>query len=91
MNQQEIVEKQRQYLWPNHSLYYSEPVPLDHGDGLYVWDVEGNRYLDFFAGILTTIVGHNFFDNGWVATIPQEKLPWTSPSRETKCSTREDT
>jgi alanine-glyoxylate transaminase/(R)-3-amino-2-methylpropionate-pyruvate transaminase len=59
MNRQEIIEKQGQHLWPNHLLYYNEPLPLDHGDGLYVWDVEGNRYLDFFAGILTTIVGHN--------------------------------
>jgi 4-aminobutyrate aminotransferase len=59
MNKQEILEKQRKYLWPNHILYYTEPMPLDHGEGLYVWDVEGNRYLDFFGGILTTSVGHN--------------------------------
>jgi 4-aminobutyrate aminotransferase len=59
VNKQEILEKQQQYLWPNHSLYYTEPLPLSHGEGLYVWDVEENRYLDFFAGILTTSVGHN--------------------------------
>ena len=56
---QAILDKQRQYLWPNHILYYTEPLPLDHGEGLYVWDVEGRRYLDFFGGILTTSVGHN--------------------------------
>ena len=59
MNTQEILDKQRRYLWPNQLLYYDEPLPLDHGDGLYVWDVEGNKYLDFFGGILTTSVGHN--------------------------------
>jgi alanine-glyoxylate transaminase/(R)-3-amino-2-methylpropionate-pyruvate transaminase len=59
MNKQEILDKQKKYLWPNHLLYYTEPMPLDHGDGLYVWDVDGNKYLDFFAGILTTSVGHN--------------------------------
>jgi len=59
MNTQEILEKQKKYLWPNHLLYYTEPMPLDHGDGMYVWDVDGNKYLDFFAGILTTSVGHN--------------------------------
>jgi 4-aminobutyrate aminotransferase len=59
MDKQEILEKQKKYLWPNHLLYYTEPMPLDHGDGMYVWDVEGNKYLDFFAGILTTSVGHN--------------------------------
>lgn len=59
MKTQEILEKQRKYLWPNHLLYYTEPLPLDRGDGMYVWDVEGNRYLDFFGGILTISVGHS--------------------------------
>jgi 4-aminobutyrate aminotransferase len=59
MNSHEILDRQKKYLWPNHILYYTEPMPLDHGDGLYVWDVDGNKYLDFFAGILTTSVGHN--------------------------------
>jgi len=59
MNTQQILEKQQKYLWPNHLLYYQEPLPLDHGEGMYVWDVEGKKYLDFFAGILATSVGHN--------------------------------
>lgn len=58
MDKATILAKQRQYLWPNHLLYYTEPLPLERGDGLYVWDVEGKKYLDFFAGILTTSVGH---------------------------------
>ena len=59
MDKRTILEKQKQYLWPNHIVYYTEPLALDHGEGLYVWDVEGKRYLDFFGGILTTSVGHN--------------------------------
>ena len=59
MNKQAILDKQKQYLWPNHLLYYTEPLPLDRGEGMYVWDVDGKRYLDFFAGILVTSVGHN--------------------------------
>ena len=59
MNKDEILAKQEEYLWPNHLLYYTDPLPLDHGDGLYVWDVDGTKYLDFFAGILTNSVGHN--------------------------------
>lgn len=55
----EILEKQQKYLWPNHLLYYTEPLPLERGEGMYVWDVEGKKYLDFFGGILTTSVGHN--------------------------------
>ena len=57
--EREILQKQKKYLFPNHILYYTDPLPLERGDGCYVWDVEGNKYLDFFAGILTTSVGHN--------------------------------
>ncbi|MDJ0753106.1 MAG: aspartate aminotransferase family protein [Ardenticatenaceae bacterium] len=56
---QQLNEKQKKHLWPNHLLYYQDPLPLDRGEGVVVWDVDGNRYLDFFAGILTTSVGHN--------------------------------
>ena len=38
---------------------YTEPISIERGQGSYVWDVEGNRYLDFFGGVLTTMVGHN--------------------------------
>jgi len=38
---------------------YAEPISIDRGAGGYVWDVEGNKYLDFFGGVLTTMVGHN--------------------------------
>lgn len=59
MNNQQILELQKKHLWPNHLLYYTDHLPLERGDGMYVWDADGNKYLDFFAGILTTSVGHN--------------------------------
>ncbi|MFE7317916.1 aspartate aminotransferase family protein [Streptomyces sp. NPDC057555] len=40
------------------SLYYEHPLELTHGEGRHVWDSEGNRYLDFFGGILTTMTAH---------------------------------
>lgn len=39
----------------------SAPTPLavlDHGEGAYVWDVDGTRYLDFLAGIAVNALGH---------------------------------
>ncbi len=38
---------------------HAEPLSIDRGEGSYVWDVEGNRYLDWFGGVLTTMVGHS--------------------------------
>ncbi|MFF4160799.1 aspartate aminotransferase family protein [Streptomyces sp. NPDC001678] len=40
------------------ALYYDEPLELTHGEGRYVWDASGKRYLDFFGGILTTMTAH---------------------------------
>ncbi len=58
LSRSEIIEKHKTFLFPNVSNYYAEPLALDHGDGQYVWDVDGNKYLDFFGGILTVSVGH---------------------------------
>ena len=38
---------------------YETPISIDRGEGSFVWDVEGNEYLDFFGGVLTTMIGHN--------------------------------
>ncbi|QBI21931.1 aspartate aminotransferase family protein [Egibacter rhizosphaerae] len=40
------------------ALYYEEPIALERGEGRTVWDAEGNTYLDFFGGILTTMTSH---------------------------------
>ena len=48
----------RQRLFPWVKPYYAEPLVLSEGEGVWVRDVQGRRYLDGFAGILTTSVGH---------------------------------
>ncbi|MER5969153.1 aspartate aminotransferase family protein [Streptomyces sp. NPDC002055] len=40
------------------ALYYRDPLEITHGEGRHVWDADGNRYLDFFGGILTTMTAH---------------------------------
>jgi acetylornithine aminotransferase len=46
----------------NHIVkaYQSLPVSFTHGDGCYLWDDEGKRYLDALSGISVTSLGHNF-------------------------------
>ena len=41
------------------ALFYDQPIELADGEGRHVIDGEGNRYLDFFGGILTTMTGYN--------------------------------
>lgn len=55
----ELLARHRAVLPDWVALNYDEPIALAHGEGCRVWDLEGNRYLDFFGGIVTTISGHN--------------------------------
>lgn len=40
-------------------IYYRFPIAFDHGDGVYLYDVEGKRYLDFGSGIAVMALGYN--------------------------------
>ncbi len=54
----ETVRKHKEFLFPAVATYYQEPLALVKGEGEYVWDDAGNRYLDCFGGVLTVSVGH---------------------------------
>lgn len=38
--------------------YYERPIYIYHGYNQWLWDVDGRRYLDLFAGVATVSVGH---------------------------------
>ncbi|VVB54331.1 [LysW]-aminoadipate semialdehyde/glutamate semialdehyde transaminase [uncultured archaeon] len=65
------------------------PITLEKGEGPYVWDIQGKKYLDFYAGIGATSIGHNhpaiiktitqqasklIHTSNWVYTLPQLQL-----------------
>lgn len=56
--QSDTVQKHRKFLFPAVAMYYQEPLTLERGEGMYVWDEQGRRYLDCFGGVLTTSIGH---------------------------------
>jgi len=58
MEKMEMIEKHKKYLAPCVAHYYKDPLILDRGKGKYVYDMDGNEYLDFFGGIVTISVGH---------------------------------
>ena len=58
MTKQEIILANKECLFPSVFHYYSEPLVLTHAKDQFVWDADGNQYLDFFGGILTISVGH---------------------------------
>jgi len=59
MRHEELLKRHKSVMPEWVALYYDDPIELSHGEGFKVWDSEGNEYLDFFGGIVTTISGHN--------------------------------
>jgi len=55
MSSQQTIELFDRYVIPNYGRF---PVSLVRGEGSYVWDSEGNRYLDFFPGWGCNLLGH---------------------------------
>jgi 4-aminobutyrate aminotransferase-like enzyme len=55
---QEIIQGQKDHIFPCVGHLYKEPVVMVRGEGAKVWDADGREYLDFFSGILTTSLGH---------------------------------
>jgi ornithine--oxo-acid transaminase len=55
LSSQELISLEQRYGAQNYSPL---PVVLSHGKGIYVWDPEGKRYLDFLSGICAVSQGH---------------------------------
>lgn len=52
----EIIERDRRWVSQNYLKDY--PLVIDHAEGMTVTDVDGNRFLDFAAGIAVCATGH---------------------------------
>lgn len=55
MTKQEVMALDARHYLPVFTRY---PVVLSRGEGPYVWDTEGKKYLDFLAGIAVNVLGH---------------------------------
>ncbi|MFC1525872.1 aspartate aminotransferase family protein [Candidatus Latescibacterota bacterium] len=53
----ELLALSKQYEPP--CMADQVPVVWDHGEGVRVWDVDGNEYIDFTSGVLVTNLGHS--------------------------------
>ena len=55
--EQQIFETYAKDYLPVFNRY---KIVLDHGDGVYVWDAAGKKYLDFLGGIAVNVLGYNY-------------------------------
>ncbi len=51
-----LLERRRRALGPAYSLFYEEPAHLVRGEGIWLWDASGKRYLDCYNNVAS--VGH---------------------------------
>ncbi len=64
MNKEEVIQGEKQYLV---HTYNRPPVVFERGEGVYLYDTEGNKYLDFMAGIAVNALGHG--DGEWIEAV----------------------
>lgn len=53
----DIFAKDAQDYLPVFNRY---KIVLDHGEGAYLWDINGKKYLDFLGGIAVNVLGHDY-------------------------------
>lgn len=52
----DLLERRRRLLGPNVATFYDEPVHIVKGDGVWLWDADGRKYLDCYNNV--PHVGH---------------------------------
>ena len=53
--QEQLIEKAKKYLANTYTRF---PIAITKGEGCWLWDLNGRRYLDFLAGIAVCSLGH---------------------------------
>lgn len=56
MTDEQIYESDKRDYLPVFARYQ---IVLDHGEGVYVYDTHGKKYVDFLGGIAVNVLGHN--------------------------------
>ena len=70
MKNKECMERAEQVVLHTYNRY---PIVLDHGEGVYLYDLDGKEYLDFGAGIAVNALGYS---NQELLTFSIMSLPW---------------
>ena len=59
LSSKEIVDLNREYTFFSWSVQgQANPIPVEKAEGIYFWDSDGKRYLDFSSQLMNTNIGH---------------------------------
>jgi taurine--2-oxoglutarate transaminase len=85
----EIVDKSKSYTLASWSAQGTwTPVPMERGEGVYVWDVNGKRYLDWSSQLVNVNVGHGHPHVIKAIQDQASKLTYIEPSSTTEARAR---
>ena len=78
LNPEAIIQLKQQYFYPNTMHFYKQPPHIVKGEMQYLYDHNGKKYTDFFAGVTVLNCGHSNpeIQKAWVSQL--EKLQHTS-------------
>ncbi|MFV1962101.1 MAG: aspartate aminotransferase family protein [Acidimicrobiia bacterium] len=73
----DIRRTAQDHLWLHFAQIPSEgPVVIERGEGCYIWDTDGNRYLDALAGLFVSAIGHGRSELANAASKQAEQLAY---------------
>ena len=59
LSSKEIIQLNKEYTFFSWSVQGQvNPIPVDRAEGVYFWDTDGKRYLDFSSQLMNTNIGH---------------------------------
>lgn len=58
LSYEQCAQIRSDHLFPCMTAHFKEPLLIERGEGQYLYDHTGKKYLDLFAGIVTVSVGH---------------------------------
>ncbi len=79
MQHDELAALGERHLWGHFTTVgkgFEKQRIMERGDGCYIWDDEGHRYLDGLAGLFTVQVGHGRVELAEAARAQAEKLAY---------------
>ncbi len=75
MNMKEYIDEAERDLLHTYNRFQ---IVLDHGDGVYLYDMDGKKYLDFVGGIAVFALGYNNKEYNDAVKAQIDKLTHTS-------------
>ena len=85
MDSQEILQLNREYTlfsWATQGKL--DPIAIDRAEGIYLWDTDGRRYMDFSSQLMNVNIGHRHPAVVQAIKDQAERLPYIAPSFATQ-------